>query len=261
MRRRLGRNRGIVAYVSRLRTALSNSAPGRLLRIPRRVAQLEAQQARTESLLFESFDRVWERSRVRWRGVAPDHHLTWGRLVGGRPFMTKVAEYGGLGPTRTVVEIGPGYGRLLRACIDSGEAFQAYRGIDLSSNNVAYLRERFPLDNISFVQADVETVELDEDADTVISSLTFKHLFPSFQRALENVVGQLAVGGQVIFDLREGDRRYFEDDTTYIREYTREEVEAIVASAGLELTAFDEVQHVPGDPRYTRLLVVARRPG
>jgi SAM-dependent methyltransferase len=148
-------------------------------------------------------------------------------------------------------------------CIESGEGFQAYRGIDLSAENVAYLRQRFPQDNVSFAVGDVETVKLDEPADTVISSLTFKHLFPSFQRALHNLAGQLSTGGQVIFDLPpRGDRRYFEaDNATYIREYTREEVKEILASTGFELASFDEVHHVPNDLRYTRLLVVARRPG
>jgi len=44
---------------------------------------------------------------------------------------------------------------------------------------------------------------------------------------------------------------------TYLRHYTRPEVEAIVAAARLEIAAFDEVRHLPD---HIRLLVVARKP-
>jgi hypothetical protein len=65
-------------------------------------------------------------------------------------------------------------------------------------------------------------------------------------------------GALAVFDLIEGQRRYFaEDGVTYIRAYSRPEVEEILKAAGLELVAFDEVCHLP---EYVRLLVVARKP-
>ena len=92
----------------------------------------------------------------------------------------------------------------------------------------------------------------------MVSSLTFKHLFPSFERALSNLAGQMAAGGVVLFDLIEGSRRYFEDDgVTYIRWYERDEVEALLRACGLEPVAFEEVRH---HATLARLLVVARRP-
>jgi hypothetical protein len=61
-----------------------------------------------------------------------------------------------------------------------------------------------------------------------------------------------------VFDLIEGSREYFHrDDRTFMREYTRDEVAAIVSAAGLELVTFDEVVHAPGR---TRLLVVVTKP-
>jgi hypothetical protein len=72
---------------------------------------------------------------------------------------------------------------------------------------------------------DIETVNLGDPVDTVISSLTFKHLFPSFEYALRNIAEQLCPEGLVVFDLIEGHRRYFEDDgVTYICWYSRDEV-------------------------------------
>jgi SAM-dependent methyltransferase len=229
----------------------------RVLRAPRRLDALEARLSQLETRWHESGDEVWERSRARWRAAKPDAALTWSKTISGHPFVSKVAEYGALGPTRTVVEVGPGYGRLLQALIERGESFREYRGIDLSAENVAYLKQQFAQGNVAFSDGDIETVDLGPSVETVISSLTFKHLFPSFERALQNIAQQLLPGGMVIFDLIEGSRRHFEDDgVTYIRSYSRDEVRSILTSAGLELTAFDEVYHLPGR---ARLLVVARR--
>jgi SAM-dependent methyltransferase len=100
-------------------------------------------------------------------------------------------------------------------------------------------------------------VQLPSSADTVLSSLTFKHLFPSFEVALSNLGRQLNPNGVAIIDFIEGERRYFQEDgVTYIRWYTRPEIEEIVSRAGMSVEAFDEVHHAPG---WTRLLVVARK--
>ena len=227
-------------------------------RIDRLETDLARRLDRLETQLLESQDDGWDRSRRRWRSASPDARLTWGARPTGDAFVAKAAEYGVFGPGRAVVEIGPGYGRLLSACLDRGVEFSSYVGVDLSEDNVAHLRERFPQEAVRFVCADVETVELDREVDAVISSLTFKHLFPSFEAALANLARQLRPGGTVAFDLIEGQRRYFEDDgVTYIRWYSRDEVEEILGRAGLEPVAFDEVRHLP---ELTRLLVVARRP-
>ncbi|MGC1814660.1 MAG: hypothetical protein WA696_11025, partial [Solirubrobacterales bacterium] len=90
---------------------------------------------------------------------------------------------------------------------------------------------------------------------TVISSLTFKHIYPSFELALRNLAGQLSERGLVLFDLIEGSRRYFHwDEITFVREYSREEVGELLARAPLELVGFDTVAH---DREHVRLLVVA----
>jgi SAM-dependent methyltransferase len=131
-------------------------------------------------------------------------------------------------------------------------------GLDLSEQNVKYLRETFVDPRISFIHGDAESAVPDGEFDLAISSLVFKHIFPSFERALANIASRLNAGGLACFDLIEGDARYFEqwDEVTYIRHYSRPEISAILERCGLTLVAFDEVAH---DAEHRRLLVVARK--
>jgi SAM-dependent methyltransferase len=241
-------------------TAVKNAVPGPLRTGLRRIAGIDDLHARIDELeerLAESREDTWERSRSRWREASPTSNLTWDEELTGDAFIAKVAAVGGFGPETDVLEVGPGYGRLLRACLDAGVEFRSYLGVDLSAENVGHLQQGFGTEAITFVNADVETVRLEHDVDLVISSLTLKHLYPSFERALGNLAERLRSGGQMVFDLIEGERRYWEHDrATYIRLYTRDEVRQILARIGLTDISFDEVEHSPGR---TRLLVVARR--
>jgi SAM-dependent methyltransferase len=177
-------------------------------------------------------------------------------MLAGNAFIAKAAEYVEFGEDKRILEVGPGYGRLLQACLDEGIPFARYCGIDLSKDNCEYLRERFPLENVSFVHGDVETASFDTSWDVLLSSLTFKHLFPSFEAALRNLRPHLAPGAGLCIDFLEGQRQGFRG-RTYIRRYTKPEIQEIVERVGLEHVAFDEVQH---DPEWARLLLVARAP-
>jgi SAM-dependent methyltransferase len=211
-----------------------------------------------EQLLLESKDEVWERSRTRWRQSNPTTSLTWEREVTGDNFISRVSSYGVFGPEKAILEIGPGYGRLLKACLEQGISFKKYTGVDLSLDNVKYLRENFPREDVHIIQSDVEKVTFDEKFDVILSSLTFKHLFPSFEKALRNVVNYVNPGGMFFFDLLEGRGRSFEDDgVTYVRWYTRLEILELLRDVSLEHVAFDQVEH---DLEHSRLLVVARKP-
>lgn len=223
-----------------------------------RTASLEHRIELLETQLHESREEAWERSRTRWRAAKPTANLTWDVELTGDAFIDRAEQHGAFGPGKHVVEVGPGYGRLLGTVVERGLPFGSFTGVDLSQENLAHLSERFPDDRISFVHADVEHVSLATPADAVISSLTFKHLFPSFEGALSNLASQMAPAGVVLFDLIEGSRRYFEDDgVTYIRAYERSEIEAILSDCGLELVGFEEVRH---HPSLARLLVVGRKP-
>lgn len=199
----------------------------------------------------------WDRSRERWRTAPPEwNHLTWGYILSGDAFIATAARHADFGERKSVLEVGPGYGRLLTACLEQGIPFARYVGLDLSEENCAYLRERFPLPNVAFLQGDVETASLDASFDVVLSSLTFKHLFPSFEAALRNVARHMTRGAVACIDFVEGSARHFEG-VTYNRWYSKDEILDIVAGAGLEHAAFDHVEH---DPEHVRLLAVARKP-
>jgi SAM-dependent methyltransferase len=198
-----------------------------------------------------------ERAKIRWRSAPPDSGLTWGEEVSGEAAVEVARSHGVFGPGRTVVEIGPGYGRVLRSCLAAGIEFERYIAIDLSAQNVEHLRGAFEDPRIEIRLGDAETASIGEPVDAIISFLTFKHLYPSFEAALSNLGPQLRDGGLVVFDLLPGSRAYFHrDEATFIRHYTESEVTGILTRAGLEPVAFDRVEHAPGR---VRMVVVARR--
>jgi SAM-dependent methyltransferase len=197
-----------------------------------------------------------ERSKSRWRQARPELDLTWGEALSGQPFVAKVAEHAKLTEDTQILEIGPGYGRLLTALLEAGVPFAGYTGLDLSEFNVGHLRQKFVDPRVSFTQGDVGSATI-PPFDVGYSSLTFKHFYPTFEAALVNCAESMSEHGRIVFDLIEGTRAYFEhDDTTYVKCYQRPEVEAIVAAAGMRVLAFDQVHH---GPKATRLLVVAGR--
>jgi CBS domain-containing protein/SAM-dependent methyltransferase len=199
-----------------------------------------------------------ERSQVRWRAAQPTKGLTWGMEISGEAFIEKAESYGAFGSDKSILEIGPGYGRLLRECLERALPFQKYVAVDISPANVKHLTEQFERSDVDVINGNIETVSLDQCFDAVLSSLTLKHLYPSFEAALRNVEPHLNPGATLLFDLFEGTLEVFSpsDGVTYLRGYSRSEVEAILAGIPLELVAFDYVEHAPGQ---VRLLVVARK--
>lgn len=225
-------------------------APG----VEQAVSALDSRRRRR----LESDGRAVERSKERWRYAPPELGLTWGESVSGQPAVEAAERHGIFGPDRVVVEIGPGYGRILGAALDRGVALRRYIGVDLSEENVRHLQETFQDPRVEIVHGDAESVRFDEPIDSVYSFLTFKHIYPSFAAALENLGSQLRPGGRIAFDLIEGHREYFHrDERTFMREYTRDEAAEIVGQAGLDLVTFDHVDHAPGR---RRLLVIAAKP-
>lgn len=191
--------------------------------------------------------------KERWINVGPQPGLTWGRWVSGHAFVRKASDYGVFGGA--VLEVGPGYGRLIDAVLELEIPFRHWVGVDLSAQNVAALQKKYAGE---FVQGDIETIERDERFDGGLSSLTFKHLAPDFVAALTNVGRHLVDGGRFAFDLLEGsDQTVEQEKGNFLRWYERDEVEELVTRSGLELVGFDEVEH---EPDTTRLLVVCKKP-
>ena len=132
-----------------------------------------------------------------------------------------------------------------------GLPFNRYVGSRSVPKNVATLTEKYP--QAEFIHADIELVEL-EPFDMAFSSLVFKHLYPDFGAAVRNI--PLRIGGKLVFDLIEGRKELFTPGTdTFIRHYSREEIERLVSGAGLAVLRYEEVEHVEGEPEWNRLLV------
>ena len=209
-------------------------------------------------LSSEAKEDLWKRSRTRWRQSGPGNNLTWGLRVSGDSFISKVSSYHVFDFKKNILEVGAGYGRLLRSCLKQQVPFGKYVAIDISKENVRYLRKKFPGNKIHVVHGDAENCSFDTKFDVVLSSLTFKHLFPSFEKTLHNVANYVHPGGMFFFDLIEGNRRGFEDDgLTYFRWYERSEILEVLSNISIEFVAFDRVQHAPN---FSRLLVIAKKP-
>lgn len=204
---------------------------------------------------LELNERIWERSRTRWIHSKPNNDLTWGVEVAGDSFVRKVSSYGVFGSQKTILEVGPGKGRILKSLMNLGMPYGRYVGVDISAKNVMYLRENFSNPRHDFIVGDIETVELEESFDIVLSSLTFKHLFPSFRKALLNILTHMNPDAIIFFDLPEGALKCFHNGA-YIRWYSKSEVRDILRDSNLMIVAFDHVIHVPWHRR--RLLVVAK---
>ena len=114
------------------------------------IERLHARIDQLEQRLAESHEDTRARSTSRWRETTPNLGLTWGLELSAAPFITAVEKHGGFkgggsnGPR--VLEIGPGYGRLLGGAIDMGMPFERWTGLDLSEKNVAHLSAKFPAD-------------------------------------------------------------------------------------------------------------------
>jgi SAM-dependent methyltransferase len=148
-------------------------------------------------------------SKSRWRGAQPDHELTWGVPLTGDAFVAKMQEHFRLGPTSSVVEIGPGYGRLLRSLLGSGLPFGQYVGVDLSAPNCAWLDGKYGRANVSFLNGEASSVSLPRPYDLLVSSLTLKHVYPTFEAAVRNLARQGAPNATMVFDLMEADLSSF----------------------------------------------------
>lgn len=144
-----------------------------------------------------------QRSETRWKSAEPNASLTWGRSVTGDPFVSKLKSYCTFTPRTSIVEIGPGYGRLLKSILRLDLPFSRYVGVDLSASNCKWLEDKFGDERTSFLNADAATALLPSPFDVCISSLTLKHIYPSFGKLLLHLSTQASPGGRLVFDLLE----------------------------------------------------------
>lgn len=201
--------------------------------------------------------------KSRWREDSEREGLTWDIALDGESCYRAVAEYL---PEARVLEIGPGYGRLIRSILNHDSPQRSYVGLDVSANRVAQLSSEFAAGQISFVAGDIEAPPWHGPTfDLIVSFLTFKHLYPDCSLACRSCFSLLATSGLLVFDVLEsltdepaGDiGRFFEPGgRCFCRTYSRCELQEILSETGFSSVEFGSVVHAPGKER---LLVIARK--
>jgi SAM-dependent methyltransferase len=215
-----------------------------------------------------------EMATERWRTHTSAAGLTWGMMLDGAPLVAALARHVRL-EGASIFEIGPGYGRLLRALLHSpmclSPSLGTYVGLDISAHWTRELAAEFSHEkSIEFLQGaaeDADTLLAGRQFDLIVSLLTWKHLYPDFSSVARSCRNLLAADGRLIVDVPETGVAWpaepdepagkFEQETgTFTRTYSRAEIAALLRSANFSIAAFDEIEHAP-DKR--RLLVVSSR--
>jgi SAM-dependent methyltransferase len=217
----------------------------------------------------ESEAELLARSQVRWKGDEHDNRLTWGTMMSGDSFVDVLLKHHAFSGRENLLEVGPGYGRILTTILERKLPFSAYLGMELSEPRVARLAERFGSPGIRFVKGDILKDTPDFRADLVLCSSTFEHLFPSMLGALRNLHRMSRVGTKLFIDfiIPEGDdnlattHAYFEYTSAYIRIYSRLEIESLFADAGFRVLNVENIVlgQTPTGKDVRRALVTADR--
>jgi SAM-dependent methyltransferase len=208
------------------------------------------------------------KAESRWQGDEDDASLTWGNLMTGDSFFDRVEEHFHFSDEVRVVEIGPGYGRLLRTMLQRNYPFRSFLGLDLSEARITKLRRQFFDSSVQFEVGNCSNFKFDGPFDLGLSSATFEHLFPSIEQALMNFRSNMNSGGMLFIDFIRQDevlavsKAYFEPDSAggaYIRIYSRQELDRFFTQAGFVVEAVHPIvlgKGAQGEP-INRALVCA----
>ena len=211
-------------------------------------------------------------SQDRWTKSESAEGLTWGAIMTGDTFFDAISGLVNFTPATRIIEIGPGYGRLLRTLLDRGLSFSRYTGLELSSYRVQELSKEFATNpKIVFKQFDALT-NIPPAFDLAISSSTFEHLYPDCSQALANLKSIAAPGGITALDVLDpvhgpvgskfhgNEESHTKGTSTYVRIYAEEEIIVLHEETGLSVITkkhFSVGNDAAGMP-INRLLIVAR---
>jgi len=149
----------------------------------------------------------------------PTNDLTWSLDVSGHNFIDLLEKkYHIFAPEKSILELGPGYGRILASIISKEIPFRDYVGVDISPNNIRELENKFGSKNITFLNGNFSDVSLGKKFDVVISSLTLKHQFPTFYESLKNIVKYVTNDAFIVFDILENTDEFWLLDKAQVNE-------------------------------------------
>jgi len=169
---------------------------------------------------------AYQISKRRWQGDEAALGLTWGVLMTGDSLWELYQQVRPSRSTDRILEVGPGYGRLLKTALQRKIPFASYTGVELSAARVKKLTEEFGTEAIRFYQGDIETWRGGSNFNIVICSSTFEHLYPDCKKSLKNIKAHLESDGNVFIDFICADysSALFEENGTYIRIYSYSEL-------------------------------------
>jgi len=221
-------------------------------------------------------DKGLQWSRDRWLKAEPNLGLTWGVKTTGTAYVEALIADGLLTPHTRILEIGPGYGRLLGSLHESGAEFKRYVGLDISEKVVDYLSDEYP--QHTFLLGDASEFPLTSIRyDLVISSLVFKHIYPHFGQVLAPLVRAICRPGWVTFDFKEpqvdtylsrdilkghgycGFEKGVAGERNFIRAYTQYAARHLIEWTRVTSAGFEHIYHqsVDGKVKQKRVLVKA----
>lgn len=201
-----------------------------------------------ESRGSPDFEALFSVSQERWKGDEEDANLTWGRLMTGDSFIDVAELYHGFSKEDLILEIGPGYGRLLKTILERKLPFKRFVGVELSKNRVERLNQDLGNDRIQFEQGDVFTYQHPEPFSVMICSSTFEHLFPEFSRALENLKEFSRPGAKFFVDfvmadeaLETSSQGFETDGGAFVHVYSEIELKAMFGACGYGVLGIEKV--------------------
>ena len=62
-------------------------------------------------------NKILEKSLERWKNCYPDRYLTWGKMITGHAFVELAQKYCNFTSAKRILELGPGYGRILASLL------------------------------------------------------------------------------------------------------------------------------------------------
>lgn len=178
----------------------------------------------------------------RWRISEPGPVLTWGSLMTGDSFVDQMDRFFQFKPDTEILEIGPGYGRLLKTLLARHKDFRRFVGVDLSRPCTDALRAQFQSARMQFFAGNGDTYPYPQLYDLVVASVTFEYLFPSIAACLEHLSRCMRPGATMFADFISHDdnlsisRAYFEEETgAFVRLYSEAELRKFFQDAGLKV--------------------------
>jgi SAM-dependent methyltransferase len=151
---------------------------------------------------------------------------------------------------KKILEVGPGYGRLLSTLLARAIPYASYTALELSQDRVRQLTEKFGDNRTRFVAGDAMEDVVDKDCDLFVSSATFEHLYPNFTQAILNIGRQLKTGADLCVDFVQIDpdmlvsSAWFESQEAggaFVRVYSRAEIDHLLNQCGVQVDSITSI--------------------